>query len=90
MVLAIYATNTHNKLTQADYLKEKISNLDNLNNKILGTNSVITSIPSLTNASSNSSDAAGLYKSISTTNNNPTYYKNRNCYKIIYITYLSS
>ena len=74
LIVSIYATNVHNKLTQADRVKEKISNLQTLTNKILGDNNIITTATTLTNSSNNTSDRAGLYKSIVTTSGQPTYY----------------
>ena len=74
LIVSIYATNVHNKLSQADRVKEKISGLQTLTNKIMGDNEVIATSPNLTSSFSDGSDSSGLYKSIVTTTGQPTYY----------------
>lgn len=72
LIVTIYATNVHNKLSQADRVKQKISGLETLNNRILNDNSLLEVTITLTNTSRN--DVSGLYKSIATTSGQPTYY----------------
>ena len=73
LIVSIYATNVHNKLTQADRVKEKISNIQTLSNKILGSNTIVSTPATLSNTS-NATSERGLYKSIVTTSERPTYY----------------
>ena len=72
LIVTIYATNVHNKLSQADSVKQKISGLQTLPNRILNDNSVLDVAITLTNTAYR--DTAGLYKSIATTSGQPTYY----------------
>lgn len=72
LIVSIYATNVHNKLSQADQIKQKISGLETLTNRILNDNAVLDVSVTLTGTSN--SDTIGLYKSIATTSGQPTYY----------------
>ena len=73
LVLSIYSTNIHNKLTQAERIKEKLSNLNTLTNKVLGSNTVQTGNLRL-NRDSSYDNSRGLYKSIVTNSGKPVYF----------------
>ena len=72
LIVTIYTTNVHNKLSQADSVKQKISGLQNLPNRILNDNNVLNVAITLTSTAQR--DTPGLYKSIATTSGQPTYY----------------
>ena len=48
--------------------------IENLKESVMNSNNLITSTPTLTTSSNNTSDASGLYKSTATNTGNPTYY----------------
>ena len=52
----------------------KVIRVNNLSDKILADNELITALPTLTTSSNNTSDASGLYVSTATNSGNPTYY----------------
>ena len=70
----ITVTSANKKVTKEYKLKIKVIKTVVLKDEILEKNTLITTNPTLTTSSNNTSDASGLYKSTATNSGNPTYY----------------